>query len=76
MDHMKNLSTCRVMKNVILKQTCPSIDPMIIYLCSPNNPTGIALDKGTNCLGEVRKQTGSVIFDAAYEAFITENVSP
>ena len=58
------------------KANLPSHDPMIIYLCSPNNPTGTALNKKDLTVWvKYAKQTGSVIFfDAAYEAFITEDI--
>lgn len=60
------------------KANLPSHDPMIIYLCSPNNPTGAALNrKDLTMWVKYAKQTGSVIFfDAAYEAFITEDDIP
>lgn len=56
------------------KANLPQHDPMIIYLCSPNNPTGTALNKSNLTMWvKYAKQTGAVIFfDAAYEAFITE----
>lgn len=58
------------------KANLPSHDPMIIYLCSPNNPTGTALNKKELTVWvKYAKQTRSVIFfDAAYEAFITEDI--
>ncbi len=45
----------------------------IIYLCSPNNPTGAVYDKkGLADWVSYAKKSGSlIIFDAAYEAFIT-----
>ena len=50
----------------------------LIFLCSPNNPTGTALNREQ--LGqwvEYANETGAVIlFDAAYEAFITEDDIP
>ena len=60
------------------KANLPSHDPMIIYLCSPNNPTGSALTKKDLTVWvRYAQQTGSVIFfDAAYEAFITEDDVP
>lgn len=60
------------------KANLPAHDPMIIYLCSPNNPTGAALNKKDLTMWvKYAKQTGSVIFfDAAYEAFITEDDVP
>lgn len=58
------------------KANLPSHDPMIIYLSSPNNPTGVALNKKELTMWvRYAKQTGSVIFfDAVYEAFITEAI--
>ena len=60
------------------KAGLPSHDPQLIYLCSPNNPTGAALSKSDLTMWvRYAKQTGSVIlFDAAYEAYITEDDVP
>ena len=60
------------------KASLPVHDPQIIYLCSPNNPTGTVLNrKDLTQWVRYAKQTGSVIFfDAAYEAFITEDDVP
>lgn len=56
----------------------PAFHADIVYLCSPNNPTGAVLSRGL--LEEwVRyaRQNGSVIlFDAAYERFITRDDVP
>ncbi|MBX7066225.1 MAG: LL-diaminopimelate aminotransferase [Parachlamydiales bacterium] len=51
----------------------PNVHVDLIYLCSPNNPTGIALSKETlTKFVDYAKKNGSVIlFDAAYEAFVT-----
>ncbi len=60
------------------KANLPAHEPMLIYLSSPSDPTGTALNK-SNLTMWVRyaKQTGSVIFfDASYEAFITEDNIP
>ena len=50
----------------------------LIYLCSPNNPTGSVLDRER--LQEwvnIANRTGAVIlFDAAYEAFIADDLLP
>ena len=50
----------------------------IVYLCSPNNPTGTVMNKATLTQWvEYAKANGSVIFfDAAYEAFITDPSIP
>ena len=46
----------------------------VIYLCYPNNPTGtVATKAGLKQWVDYARSNGSVIlFDAAYEAFITE----
>ncbi|MGI5907434.1 MAG: LL-diaminopimelate aminotransferase [Christensenellales bacterium] len=46
----------------------------IIYLCSPNNPTGTTLTRDQLAVWvDFARATGAVIlFDAAYEAFITQ----
>lgn len=50
----------------------------IIYLCSPNNPTGSVYTKAQlKEWVDYAKENGAVIiFDAAYEAFITEDDIP
>jgi LL-diaminopimelate aminotransferase len=50
----------------------------IIYLCYPNNPTGTVASKATLTKWvEYAKQHESIIFyDAAYEAYITDNSIP
>ncbi len=52
--------------------------PYVIYLCSPNNPTGAAYDKsGLKKWVDFALETGSlIVFDAAYEAFITDENIP
>lgn len=50
----------------------------IIYLCSPNNPTGAAFNRdGLKKWVDFANEKGSVIlFDAAYEAFIEDDSIP
>ena len=50
----------------------------LIFLCSPNNPTGsVFTHKDLTMWVKYAQQTGSVIFfDAAYEAFITDKDLP
>ena len=50
-----------------------SLKADIIYICSPNNPTGAAYDHaGLKKWVDFALETGSVIlFDAAYEAFVS-----
>ena len=48
----------------------------VIYICSPNNPTGAVYDEAglTEWVNFALKTGSLIIFDAAYEAFITEDV--
>jgi len=50
----------------------------IIYLCYPNNPTGTAASKETltRWVNYARAQKAIILFDAAYEAFITDPEIP
>ncbi|MSQ91140.1 MAG: LL-diaminopimelate aminotransferase [Phycisphaerales bacterium] len=50
----------------------PTTDVDVIYLCSPNNPTGVVLDHAalTRWVQYARAQGAVILFDAAYEAFI------
>ncbi len=52
--------------------------PFIIYLCSPNNPTGAVYGRdGLKKWVDFALETGSlIIFDAAYEAFIQGDEFP
>ncbi|KKK54318.1 hypothetical protein LCGC14_3085950, partial [marine sediment metagenome] len=49
----------------------------IIYLCSPNNPTGQVFSKKTlkNWVDYAKKNNSLIIFDGAYEAFISSKDS-
>jgi LL-diaminopimelate aminotransferase len=46
----------------------------LIYLCSPNNPTGAVLSRAslTRWVDYAKKNESIILFDAAYEAFIRE----
>ena len=52
----------------------PEEAPDIIYLCSPNNPTGIAMKKKElqKWVDYANKYGCLIVFDAAYEAYIEE----
>lgn len=56
----------------------PSEEADLIYLCSPNNPTGTALKKeDLQKFVDFANRTGAVIlFDAAYEAYIESDDVP
>lgn len=50
----------------------------IIYLCSPNNPTGAVYTKEqlTEWIKYARKNNALILFDSAYEAFISDETLP
>lgn len=50
----------------------------LIYLCSPNNPTGSAYTKAQlkEWIDYAKAQNAIILYDAAYEAFITEENIP
>ncbi len=56
----------------------PSKTPDIIYICSPNNPTGKALTKAQlqSFVDYALKNRAVILFDAAYEAYISEDDVP
>ncbi len=60
---------------------CPALperDADIIYLCSPNNPTGTVLnfDQLKVWVDYANEHDAIILFDAAYERFITEDNVP
>ncbi|MDL1872129.1 LL-diaminopimelate aminotransferase [Deltaproteobacteria bacterium PRO3] len=50
----------------------------LIYLCSPNNPTGAVLNREQlkKWVDFAREREAVILFDAAYEAFITDPAIP
>ena len=50
----------------------------LIYLCFPNNPTGIVLKKEElkKFVDYAKKNNSIILYDAAYEAFITQDNIP
>lgn len=65
-------------ENGFLPMPDDSIDADILYICSPNNPTGAVFSREQlKCWVDYANEKGSVIlFDAAYEAFIEDNELP
>lgn len=55
-----------------------SVHADLIYLCSPNNPTGSAYTKEQLkvWIDYAMKNNAIIIYDAAYEAFITDEAIP
>ena len=56
----------------------PKTVPDIIYLCFPNNPTGatVTKDRLQECVDYANKNGSVIIYDAAYEAYISEENVP
>lgn len=56
----------------------PVETPDLIYICSPNNPTGTALskDKLQEWVDYANNNHSVIIYDAAYEAYISEEGVP
>lgn len=56
----------------------PAPDTDLIYLCSPNNPTGTVLTKEvlTEWVKFAKENGAIILFDAAYEAFISDPTIP
>lgn len=56
----------------------PNTHAEIIYLCSPNNPTGTALTKAQlqMWVDYAREHKSVILFDSAYEAYITDPALP
>lgn len=51
-----------------------SVDADVIYICSPNNPTGAAYSKSQlkEWVDYANKKGAVILYDAAYECFITD----
>src|SRR4029453_14056380 len=60
------------------KPELPSARADLIYLCSPNNPTGAVLDREQlkKWVEYARKNGSVILYDAAYEAYITDPQLP
>ena len=61
-------------KETMFKPEIPSERADIIYLCSPNNPTGATLSKAElqKWVDWANENDAVIIFDAAYEAYISD----
>ncbi len=65
------------MDNGFLPMPDESVKADIIYLCSPNNPTGAAYTKAQlkAWVEYALKNDSVILYDAAYECFVTEGVA-
>ncbi len=61
-------------KNGFLPMPDYSVNADVIYLCSPNNPTGAAYTKAQlkEWVDYANKKGAVILYDAAYECFITD----
>ena len=73
MDDRKVIFAMSSEENDFLPMPAPEYKADIIYLCSPNNPTGAVYNRESLAKWvEFAKENGSIIlFDAAYECFVT-----
>ena len=65
-------------ENGFLPMPDPAVKADIIYLCSPNNPTGAAYSKAQlkEWVTYARQNGAVILYDAAYEAFIEDETLP
>lgn len=61
-------------KNGFLPMPDFNVDADVIYMCSPNNPTGAAysVEQLTKWVKYALEKHAVILYDAAYESFITE----
>lgn len=66
------------MENGFLPMPDETVRADVIYLCSPNNPTGAAYNRSQlkEWVDYARRTDAVILFDAAYEAFIEEDQIP
>ena len=65
-------------ENGFLPLPDPAVQADIIYLCSPNNPTGAAYDRAglKAWVDYANAQNAVILYDAAYECFIEDDSLP
>ncbi len=65
-------------ENGFLPMPDESVDADIIYICSPNNPTGAVYthDQLKTWVEYAKKKDAVILFDAAYECFVTDDALP
>ncbi|MDR0855019.1 MAG: LL-diaminopimelate aminotransferase [Christensenellaceae bacterium] len=65
-------------RNGFLPMPSEGLDADIIFLCSPNNPTGAVYTKEQlqEWVDFAREHKAIILFDAAYEAFISDDTLP
>ncbi len=75
MDGRKILFAKADESNGFLPMPEADVDADLIYLCSPNNPTGAVYNKEqlTQWVDYANQKGALILFDAAYESFITDD---
>ena len=65
-------------ENAFLPMPDDTVQADLIYLCSPNNPTGAAYTREqlAQWVDYAQKQHALILFDAAYEAFVSDPALP
>ncbi len=78
MDARKILYMNGTAQNGFLPMPDPNVHADIIYLCSPNNPTGAVYtrEKLAEWVDYAVSNDALILFDAAYEAFINDATLP
>lgn len=66
---------CKKETNFIPRPNWKDKGSYLIYLCSPNNPTGVVIDFNvlTEWVEYANKTNSVIIFDSAYSAYVTGN---
>lgn len=64
-------------ENGFLPMPDDSVKADIIYICSPNNPTGAAYNKDQlkEWVAYAKKNNAVILYDAAYECFVTDGAA-
>ena len=77
-DHYTNLTYLPCTAENGYAPQLPGVPVDVIYLCSPNNPTGATLtrDQLQKWVDYARANQALILFDAAYEAFIRDASLP
>lgn len=78
LDKYENIIYLPCKKENNFEPSLPDEIPDIIYICSPNNPTGTVLSKEQlkKWVDYAIKNKSIILFDSAYEAFISEDNIP
>lgn len=65
-------------ENDFLAMPDDAVDADIIYLCSPNNPTGAVYSRAqlSEWVAYAKRKNAVILFDAAYECFICDPALP